>query len=116
MVGRLARMRESSTTWPSSSGTLKSTRTKTFLPAGSKSRTVSLSMIVRRPWLQAGSDERDEVGDAAAVAPFVVVPGDDLHEVPAQRHGRGAVDDRRAAVATEVGRDERVVAHAEDAC
>ena len=34
MVGSAARMRESSVTLPSSSGTLKSTRTKTRLPDG----------------------------------------------------------------------------------
>ena len=34
MVGRAARMRVSSVTCPSSSGTLKSTRTKTRLPDG----------------------------------------------------------------------------------
>ncbi len=44
MVGMDARMRVSSLTCPSSMGTLKSTRTRTRLPAGSKSRTVSLSM------------------------------------------------------------------------
>ena len=44
--GRAARpgSAESSVTLPSSSGTLKSTRTKTRLPAASRSRTVSLSM------------------------------------------------------------------------
>ena len=44
IVGMAARMRESSVTLPSASGTLKSTRTKTRLPATSASRTVSLSI------------------------------------------------------------------------
>ena len=44
IVGIAARMRESSVTRPSASGTLKSTRTKTRLPATSASRIVSLSM------------------------------------------------------------------------
>ena len=44
MVGMAARIRESSETLPSASGTLKSTRTKTRLPAKSASRIVSLSM------------------------------------------------------------------------
>ena len=40
-----------------------------------------------------------EVGNAAAVAPLVVVPGDDLHELIADHHGAEGVDDRRARVA-----------------
>ncbi len=44
MVGMAARIRESSVTLPSASGTLKSTRTKTRLPATSTSRMVSLSI------------------------------------------------------------------------
>ncbi len=48
IVGIAARMRESSVTRPSASGTLKSTRTKTRLPATSASRIVSLSIEVRR--------------------------------------------------------------------
>src|SRR5262245_28756244 len=120
-----ARMRESSVTLPSWSGTLKSTRTKTRFPAASRSRTVSLSMFEFLPGRGAGSgrrgdrqalrDERGEIRDAAAVAPLVVVPGDDLHEVAAQDHVRREVDDGRAAVTAEVGRDERVVARAQDA-
>jgi len=35
-----------------------------------------------------------EVGNAAAVAPLVVVPGDDLHELIADHHGAEGVDDR----------------------
>ena len=35
-----------------------------------------------------------EVRDAAAVAPLVVVPGDDLHELIAHHHGAEGVDDR----------------------
>ena len=48
MVGIAARMRESSVTLPSSSGTLKSTRTNTRFPATSASRTVSLSIAMSR--------------------------------------------------------------------
>ena len=44
IVGIAARMRESSVTLPSASGTLKSTRTNTRLPATSASRIVSFSM------------------------------------------------------------------------
>ena len=42
---------------------------------------------------QALGDERRQIRDAAAVAPFVVIPGDDLDEV-AQHHRRLAIDDR----------------------
>ena len=35
-----------------------------------------------------------EVGNAAAVAPLVVVPGDDLHELIADHHRAEGVDDR----------------------
>ncbi len=73
MVGMAARMRESSETLPSASGTLKSTRTKTRLPATSASRTERASMSGGDR--QTGGDERDQIGDAAAVAPLVVVPG-----------------------------------------
>src|SRR5438093_7747315 len=101
MVGIDARIRESSVTLPSSRGTLKSTRTKTRLPDGSKSRTVSLSMsrsplgagaagaVAERkrgggsggcalPDGQARRDICDQIGHAAAVTPLVVVPTDDF--------------------------------------
>ena len=118
IVGRAARMRESSVTLPSSSGTLKSTRTKTRLPVASTSRMVSLSMVMPLAGDADGEprgDEADQVGDAAAVAPLVVVPGDDLDHRAAEDHRRVGVDDRGARVAPEVGRDERLVGDAEDA-
>src|SRR5574337_187001 len=117
-------MRVSSTTLLSSRGTLKSTRRNTRFSRGSKSRTVSLSIsaslspkAARGParGSQALGHVGHEVGHAAALAPLVVVPGDDLHEVAAQDHGGGAVDDRGPAVAPEVAGDERLVAHAQDA-
>ena len=40
-----------------------------------------------------------EVGNAAAIAPLVVVPSHDLHELVADHHGAQRVDDRRARVA-----------------
>jgi hypothetical protein len=46
MVGSAARMRVSSATASSASGTLKSTRTKTFLPEGSTSRIVLFAKAV----------------------------------------------------------------------
>src|SRR5213076_1006977 len=58
--------------------------------------------------------QRDQVGQAAGVAPLVVVPGDHLDQVVANDHRREAVDDRGARVALEVHRDERLVGVAED--
>src|SRR5688572_27439008 len=126
IVGTAARTRESSLTLPSSMGTLKSTRTRTRLPAGSKSRTVSLSIsggaarrlrgaALAEAFAEALADVRHEIGDAAAVAPLVVIPGDDLDHPLADDHRRQRVDDRRAVVALVVHRDERLVADAEDA-
>src|SRR6478672_12243954 len=126
MVGSAARMRESSLTRPSSMGTLKSTRTSTRLRAGSKSRTVSLSMGRALFYLRAfGSgpggrclqpvagtealtDKGDQIGHAAGVAPLVVVPGDDLDHVAKDHRVQGA-DDGRVFVALQVHRDERLV-------
>ena len=74
--------------------------------------------FLREPWGSGSGqpigDELHEVRDAAAVAPLVVVPGDDLDEVAAQDHVRREVDDRGPAVAAEVAGHERVVAGAED--
>src|SRR3954451_18196691 len=125
-------MRESSLTLPSSTGTLKSTRTSTRLRAGSKSRTVSLSIacvllsicgLVSAPdgrglqpvaGAEALPDERDEVCHAAGVAPLVVVPGDDLDHI-AQNHRVDGADDGRVLVALEVHRDERLIGVVHDA-
>ena len=117
-MGTAARIRESSVTLPSWSGTLKSTRTKTRLPLASTSRIVSLSICVGRRSGdadgQALGDEADQVGHPAAVAPLVVVPRDHLDHRPADHHRRCGVDDRRAGVAPEVGRHERLVGDAQD--
>ena len=138
-------MRESSLTLPSSIGTLKSTRTRTLLPAsvdvadGELLHGLALGagaawsgaagrggwwpgVRTRRRAAAARRESRRsatnaiEVGDAAAVAPLVVVPGDDLdHACRRSTIVESRVDDRRARVAAEVGRDERLVADAEDA-
>ena len=59
-----------------------------------KGASVILASHLGRPDRQAGGDVGDEIGHPAAIAPLVVVPGDDLDHVPAQDHRRGAVDDR----------------------
>src|ERR1051326_7249587 len=83
MVGSDARMRVSSSTRPSARGTLKSTRTKTRLPCRSRSRIDSvIARLKPRAALNALRDELAQQVDAAVrVAPLVVVPGEDLHEV-----------------------------------
>src|SRR6059036_413872 len=68
------RIRVSSATCPSSSGTLKSTRTRMRLPATSASRT--------ERGLLKSEEPLDEVDQTAAVAPLVVVPPEDLDLVP----------------------------------
>jgi hypothetical protein len=45
-----------------------------------------------------------------AVAPFVVVPADDLHEFAAVGHGQFAVENAGVRVPHDVDRDERLVA------
>src|SRR5512141_249240 len=115
IVGSAPRMRESSVTLPSANGTLKSTRTNTRLSATSTSRMVSLFMAGSDGDGQARRHVGDQVRDAAAVAPLVVVPGDDLDHRAAADHGQRAVDDRAAVVGLEVHRHERLVGDAEDA-
>lgn len=54
----------------------------------------------RSPFFSAmGRHVLHEVGNAAAIAPLVVVPGHDLHELIADHHGAQRVDNRRARVA-----------------
>ena len=86
-VGSAARIRVSSATRPSSSGTFRSARTSTRLPddVGVADRP--------RPTHSTGAptgmprDLLDDVGEAAAVAPLVVVPADHLDHAPV-RHRR----------------------------
>src|SRR5258708_3180318 len=108
-----------------SNGTLKSTRTKSRLPATLISRIVCLFMLVipcasienyrvppisdellfihRRipgkddtnyPLEPFFSNEVSKVGYAAGIAPFVIVPGDDLDQVSAADHCRESIYDR----------------------
>src|SRR5688572_9823698 len=128
-------MRESSLTLPSSIGTLKSTRIRTRLPCGSKSRTVSFSMaqlsILGTAGARAGSgsaraslhgrgsrqalaDIRDEIGHAARIAPLVVVPRHDLDHVAEHDRVTGR-NDGRVLVTLEVHRDERLFGVIHDA-
>src|SRR6516162_2275223 len=83
MVGRAARMRRSLVMWPvASSGTLKSTRMRTFFPRRSgKSASVFLAMTHLPPRLSFPADQvAQEIDAAVGVAPLVVVPADQLEE------------------------------------
>src|SRR5690242_207961 len=104
MVGSAARMRASSLTlWVFlSSGTLKSTRTKRRRPPMSS---CSMERIIP-PGLQLAADVQRHVHHAVGEAPLVVVPGEDLHELPVVRHrGLGGVEDRRRWIAVVVDAD-----------
>src|SRR5256885_2298232 len=97
MVGSAARMRASSFTAPVflSTGTLKSTRTKTRLPATSRSSTER----TMRPASELRCDEERHVHHAIGEAPLVVVPGEDLGELAAVgNQGLGGVVDRGVRV------------------
>ncbi len=71
-----ARMRVSSATWPFSSGTLRSARTRTCLPATSASRTDRGRRLSAPYRGQRAGHPLDEIRQAAAVAPLVVVPAE----------------------------------------
>ena len=74
------------------------------------------SLRCARKLLQAFFDEEeDQVLDAAGVAPFVVVPGDDLAGVAADYLGEERVHDGGEWVALEVGADKLFGGEAEDA-
>src|SRR6266511_484200 len=104
IVGSAARMRASSVTRPcSSSGTLKSTRMKTRLPARSRASMVFITMAsLLREVLR-------DVDHAVREAPLVVVPGEDLRERPVDDEGARRVEDRGRRVAVVVDRDGRLL-------
>src|SRR5438067_10656749 len=114
-VASEARRRVSSPTAPPFSGTLKSTRTSTRFPATTRSRTLRFRIATSGLPQTARAEERDQVGDPAAVAPLVVVPGHHLDHVTADRHRQRTVDDRRGRVALEVARHQRLLREGEDA-
>ncbi|CAH0365004.1 unnamed protein product, partial [Pelagomonas calceolata] len=62
-----------------------------------------------------GGHVAHEVDDAVRVAPLVVVPGDALDELGREHDARPGVEDGRRRLGLEVGRDEGLVAVAEDA-
>lgn len=56
----------------------------------------------------------DEIEHLVGVADFVVIPADDLDEGIRQRDAGLGVEDGRARIAEEVGRDDRFIGVAED--
>src|SRR5216683_1402868 len=144
-VGMDSRMRVSSVTTPSLSGTLKSTRMKTRFPRTSRSSMVSLFMICvlsiqssvfsqrrtmmdfsfcsysklntdnGKPFSEFGGQELDEVAATAGVAPLVVVPGQNFYAAVADDLGVFGIDDRGIRIAFEVGGDEFLFGVGEDA-
>ena len=69
------------------------------------------SDVSLKPFLR---DEMGQIGHAAGVTPFVVVPCDDLDHI-ADNHGGQAIDDRGMRVAPEIGRDQRLIGEIENA-
>src|SRR3972149_1815013 len=112
MVGSAARILVSSAIAPCSSGTLKSTRTNTRRPLRSRSAIDSFPTV--SPRLAAvGShallhDQSQQVHATVRVAPLVVVPGADLHEIAIHHLRVRRVDNRRMGVALEVDRNQRL--------
>src|SRR5215468_6386066 len=96
-VGSVSRMRVSSVTAPSFSGTLKSTRINTRFPSKSTSLIVSLSML-----LEFACHQLDQVAATAGVTPLIVVPRQHLHALVADHLCILCVHNRRIRIALEV--------------
>src|SRR3972149_2950356 len=62
-----------------------------------------------------GSDVDRQVGEAAAVAPLVIVPGQYLDHVPADDHGAGGVDYRAVGIAFKIHAHQLLLAVFQDA-
>src|SRR5210317_544900 len=98
IVGRAARMRASLVTTPSATGTFRSSRIRTRLPARSRSDILVMAM----PRSSCGLlcvDQRDgRVEHAVREAPLVVVPRDDLNAGAVNDLGQRRVVSRRRRV------------------
>src|SRR6187402_3516400 len=99
-------MRVSSVILPCSIGTLKSTRTNTRRPASERSRMVRILVPYLRLELFTGH-EAEQVDATAGVAPLVVVPGHDLHEIRSHHLCIRHIEHRGMGISTEIYRDER---------
>ena len=121
IVGSAARMRKSSVIVPSSSsGTLKSVRTRTrfrqVADVASRSSRVGDAAVMRGllQRLTLGAGVQREVDEAVRVAPLVVVPAVDLDQL-ADALRQAGVEDARVRVADDVARHDRLLGVAEDA-
>src|SRR5437868_7234124 len=128
MVGRAASILVSSATFPFSIGTLKSTRMNTRFPARSRSVMESLviyfvtghlSLVIhsapdiRR--LPSVRNELDQIDDPAGVAPLIVIPGQQLDELPVHYIRVFSVQNRGVRVASEIGGYQRLIGIGENA-
>src|SRR2546425_986763 len=110
-----ASFREKASAFFSSSGwerTVSSTsdsppRTTTRRPSTSRSRPDSLRVFTSASARGTGGPQvTDEVGQTVHVPPLVVVPCEDLQEIPAVDGQERPVDDRRTAVAQIIDRNQ----------
>src|ERR1044072_159605 len=111
-------MRVSWVTAPPLTGTLKSPRTSTRLPAQSRCWTVFFANVTGAPSgrMASSSGELEQrVDDAVRETPLVVVPRQDLHQVTLHNVRGQGIDDAARRIADDVVRHDRVVAKLEDA-
>src|SRR5688500_10288938 len=97
----------SETSFSGVSGTLKSTRMNVTRPRRSSSS--MRAMVMAETSVGLLSDVRGEIDGAVRVAPLVVVPGDDLHQVALHDAGELGVERGAGGVADVIARDQRLV-------
>src|SRR6185503_13626067 len=102
MVGSEALIRVSSSTLPSLTGTLKSTRMNARWPRRTKSLIDSLDTKAQKESQTLGRDVLNEIANTAGITPFVVVPRKHLKHPPTDHFRVLSVDDRRVRIAFEV--------------
>ena len=108
-------MRPSSVTVEPSSGTFRSLLTRTYRPrTPSAISSLRVWNVMCLTLAQLGCDKLREVHEAVGVAPFVVIPGNNL-DLVADDLGQAGVEDRRGRVADDVGGDDRLVRVGQDA-
>src|SRR3954447_23428842 len=111
-VGSIARSRVSSVTLAPSIGTLRSTRTRTFLPVRSSGKSSRVLNPLTSPQARHCSGG---INHAVRKAPFIVVPADDADQLALDHRRFEAVDGRAGAGVLKVDRDQRLVGVIENA-
>src|SRR5947208_5468442 len=119
MVGSAARMRASLVTMPSFTGTFRSSRISTRLPARFKLDIFLMFIVVpprpsRRPRSCLGPRQRG-VEHPVGETPFVVVPGANLDERALDDLGQRRIVGRGRRVMIEVHGDQRRIVVSQDA-